>query len=436
MTSAAAADRRVGGDETAFEFREGGAGEHIRLRHVLHMHQRIRRADALAESVTRRRALAIARKGVAAGLEKGAADLIARFSARDRFREAEAVASLRRAEDAQERAAFAPRRRERIGLVVLVQRRHRRDGVVKQRDEAGEHVAEQSRNMQRDVHARKIALCEGQNLEAGHARAGVIPHGRDAHQRQRLREILAAGADRRAAPQIEHDIARPFAMLLRMTRHHLARGAGADVMRGARRHMARIDAEEIAARRQHIDASTRGRARRAGLDETACERAQQSRSFRPRRKGRAPNTCSPSPMRISFTSQSQASSRASASARSVSRVTPHSCARPLRSADVENRLGDELGAARVERRGARIFVEQALDFSRLRGESRFDERRRHMADRHRAGAPLGLRRLAGIIDDERIDERRRRRAAPPARKTGPSITDLPGSHSSVPCVPR
>ena len=38
---------------------------------------------------------------------------------------------------------------------------------------------------------------------------------------------------------------------------------------------------------------------------------------------------------------------------------------------------------------------------------RVDERRRQMADGHGAGASLGLRRFAGIVDDERIDQRRR-----------------------------
>ena len=36
-----------------------------------------------------------------------------------------------------------------------------------------------------------------------------------------------------------------------------------------------------------------------------------------------------------------------------------------------------------------------------------DQRRRQMADRRRADPSLGLRRLAGIVDDERIDHRRR-----------------------------
>ena len=36
-----------------------------------------------------------------------------------------------------------------------------------------------------------------------------------------------------------------------------------------------------------------------------------------------------------------------------------------------------------------------------------DQRRRQMADRHRADAALGLRGFAGIVYDERIDDRRR-----------------------------
>ena len=45
-----------------------------------------------------------------------------------------------------------------------------------------------------------------------------------------------------------------------------------------------------------------------------------------------------------------------------------------------------------------------------------DQRRREMADRHRADPALGLRRLARIVDDEGIDHRHRRRAPPRARR--------------------
>ena len=65
-----------------------------------------------------------------------------------------------------------------------------------------------------------------------------------------------------------------------------------------------------------------------------------------------------------------------------------------------------------------------------------DQRRRQMADDDRRRAALGLRRLAGIVDDEGIDQRNRperdfRRAI---RATAPTL--LPGSHSSVPCAPQ
>ncbi len=59
-----------------------------------------------------------------------------------------------------------------------------------------------------------------------------------------------------------------------------------------------------------------------------------------------------------------------------------------------------------------------------------------MADDDRRRAALGLRRLAGIVDDEGIDQRHRaqrdfRRAV---LATAPPL--LPGSHSSVPCAPQ
>jgi len=88
----------------------------------------------------------------------------------------------------------------------------------------------------------------------------------------RLRKILAASADRRAAPQVEHDAAREFAMQLRVARHHLGGGATANVIGRLCGRMARIDAIKIAAGRQNVGASARRRARRAGLDEAARKR--------------------------------------------------------------------------------------------------------------------------------------------------------------------
>ena len=78
--------------------------------------------------------------------------------------------------------------------------------------------------------------------------------------------------------------------------------------------------------------------------------------------------------------------------------------RPLRR--VDDQLREALAAARVEPVRLRVFVDQALQFTRIAGKPGRRERRRQMADRDRRDAPLGLRRLARIADDEGIDDRR------------------------------
>ena len=66
---------------------------------------------------------------------------------------------------------------------------------------------------------------------------------------------------------------------------------------------------------------------------------------------------------------------------------------------------EQPGAARIERERFSIFVEQRFEVARRAMRAGLGERRRHMADRHRADAPLGLRRLAGVVDDEGVDHR-------------------------------
>ena len=66
-----------------------------------------------------------------------------------------------------------------------------------------------------------------------------------------------------------------------------------------------------------------------------------------------------------------------------------------------------LAAAAVEAVGLGVFVDQPLELARVAGQVRADERRRQMAERHRGDAALGLRGLARIADDERIDDRQR-----------------------------
>ena len=75
------------------------------------------------------------------------------------------------------------------------------------------------------------------------------------------------------------------------------------------------------------------------------------------------------------------------------------------------RLDDQfcqpVAAAAVEPVGLRIFVDQPLQRLLALVEPGAGQRRRQMAERDGGDAALGLRRLAGIADDEGIDDRQR-----------------------------
>ena len=61
-------------------------------------------------------------------------------------------------------------------------------------------------------------------------------------------------------------------------------------------------------------------------------------------------------------------------------------------------------ARRIETVGGRVFVEQLFQPNKIFRQRAVSERWRQMADCDGADAPLRLRRLAGIIDDEGIDD--------------------------------
>ena len=86
-----------------------------------------------------------------------------------------------------------------------------------------------------------------------------------------------------AAPQIDHQRARPVAMILRIAAQHLVGRGLAEIEGGRRRHGARIGGEQVAAGRQHVGAAARRRAGRAGRDVAAVERGKQRARARPRR---------------------------------------------------------------------------------------------------------------------------------------------------------
>ena len=275
-----------GGGKTALVFGEGVGVQHILLGHVLHMHEGVGARHLIAKGPTRRNTIAGRAIGVGAGGQIGFAQFLARGPCvlRKRGGEADSISAGRGAEDAQGLGLRgATGGGDGIVFVVFVEQRNGLHGGIKQRDLRGEDIAEEAGNTQGHIHARAVERGLRQDLETRHARRGLIPHRLRADQRHGLRQIIAARAHGGAAPQINHDGARPVAMVLRIACNHLLRRALADFPGGAGGHGARVDGIEIAPGRQHIKPAARGRARRAGLNKATIERAQQTADFRLRR---------------------------------------------------------------------------------------------------------------------------------------------------------
>ena len=205
--------------------------------------------------------------------------------AAEQILDASAIGARRRAEDACERAWLcavrcAPRRSERIFVVGLVARRDRLHRGIEQRDLRREKIAEQPGDAPRHIDARAADRGRRQHFDAGDAPGGMVPDRPAAHQRKALCDLLAAGAQRRAAPQVDHD-ARGA------SRHASADGARTTSSAASRprsiavwrRQSARIGGEEIAAGRQHVAPSAARRAGRAGRDATAVESGEQRGAF-------------------------------------------------------------------------------------------------------------------------------------------------------------
>ena len=242
----------------------------------------------------------------------------------------------------------------------------------------------------------------------------MIPARPHAHQRQRMRNVLAAGAQGRRGPQIHDDAARIIALVLQVAAHHLRaprarrgprrRGSGWRADRGSR------DCGRSASRRAvRATASPPARARRSGRRGARADPRARPRRRRRARRGPSPKTCRPSRTH-DFGEVAEM------------RVERASAPRPWRDRGVD---AAKRGEARSPRRGR---GSRAATSSARRGSSTCAEeysstssrrtamssvqvggrdRRRHMAERDAAEPALGGRRLAGIVDDEGIDHRQR-----------------------------
>ena len=167
------------------------------------MHQQVGVGDALRKCAGRCVAFAVgAAIGVRRGGEIGGADRVGVRAAAEQILDAGAIGARRGAEDAIETRLRLPPARggERIFVVVLVARGDRLHGGIDQRDLRREQIAEQSGNAPGDVDARTADGRRRQHFDAGDAAARRLPDRPAAHQRKSLRDLLAAGAQRGAAP--------------------------------------------------------------------------------------------------------------------------------------------------------------------------------------------------------------------------------------------
>ena len=134
-------------------------------------------------------------------------------------------------------------------------------------------------------------------------------------------------------------------------------------------------------------------------------------STRPTRawpSGAAPSTCRPSRIWASLTSHSQPSTCRTKSSNSASCGPGVQAEVVVEPGGLDQRPdlrpdGGQLG--RVERRDAGVLVQQLLQPGQVAVGLGPGHRRHQVADDGGVRAPLGLRALAGVVDQERVDQR-------------------------------
>jgi len=107
-----------------------------------------------------------------------------------------AIAAGRRAEDAREVGALSLRLGEGIVGGFFVEGGDTADRHVEQRDLRLEDVAEQAGDAQGHVDARAVEHRQRHDLDAGEPARSLVPGRPHAEIGQRLRQVVAAGAQR------------------------------------------------------------------------------------------------------------------------------------------------------------------------------------------------------------------------------------------------
>ena len=282
-----------GGGDAAFELVVIVAVEQVMLAVVLVLDHGIHRGEAIGEQLSFAVALHTAAIGVAAPVEIDIGQIAAFVPdfLVDHGLKPGAVSARFRSEHAGAGAAgglcfglaiFDQFRG--LGAVALgggvvaqrfVERHHRACGAVDQVDLLGEGIAEEAGDAQGHVHARAAEFGHGHHLEADHAARSPVPARAHAHQRQSLRDVIAAGAHVGGAPCGKGHGLGVLALALEVVLHQQIGGLAAEFPGDGGGHGAGIDRIEVAPRGKHIGPSACGRARRSGQDEAAVETGQQ-----------------------------------------------------------------------------------------------------------------------------------------------------------------
>ncbi len=162
-------------------------------------------------------------------------------------------------------------RGQRVDVRRLVERRDGGDRAVEQIDQAGERIAEEAGDAQRHIDPRPVEHRDRQHLEPGHPAARALPDRPHAEKRQRLGDVVAAGAHIGRAPSRHRDPRRIAPVILRIALDDQPRRMPAELPRRRRRHGARIDGKEIPPGREDVRASPTRGAGRTGCDAAAVE---------------------------------------------------------------------------------------------------------------------------------------------------------------------
>ena len=158
---------------------------------------------------------------------------------------------------------------DRIVVLVLVERADGADGLVEQLDLRREGIAEEAGDAQRDIDARAAELGQRDDLVAGDAPARRLPDRLRADQRQRLGDVVAAGAHVGGAPGGEAKRLRVVAEVLEVAEQQVLGRFLAELPGGRRGHGAVVERNRncgpSAARPAgRASARRRGRGRRSG----------------------------------------------------------------------------------------------------------------------------------------------------------------------------